>query len=118
MADTYLLPASGVYKRVTSFQITIFKSVRVCLSTGVLGCALSQLKDLDSPYPCQIFLTQEVKRKFYKLISPGPVLRWLNDNSFYLPHEFPYHLSAVPAYFPPILVTFDHRYGSVIRLLR
>ena len=32
----------------------------------------------------------------YKLISPGSLLRRLNDTSFYLPHEFSSHPPKAP----------------------
>ena len=50
----------------------------------------------------------------YKLISPGDLLRRLNDTSFYLPHDSPSHPPAAPF---PVLVAFSYQDGSVIGLL-
>ena len=50
----------------------------------------------------------------YKLISPGSLLRRLNDTSFYLPHDSPSHPPAAPFL---VFNAFGCQDGSVIGLL-
>lgn len=69
VADTYLF--SGAYGRVTSFLISIVESFRVCLSTGVLGCALTRSGEPVRPYPCRLFPFQGVDRRLQAYIPGG-----------------------------------------------
>ena len=57
---TYRSTTVGDMKGLLRSCYPLFESFRVCLSTGVLGCALTQLKEFVRPYPCQIFPAQEV----------------------------------------------------------
>lgn len=57
---TYRPTTVGDMKGLLRSWYPLFEFFRACLSTGVLGCALTQLKEFVRPYPCQIFPTQEV----------------------------------------------------------
>ena len=107
MADAYLLPISGAYKRFYFVpDVHVYESVRACLSTGGLSSALSQSCVLDRLYPCRLFPIQEVVRRLPAAYFPGYDLRWVIDTWFVLPHEFPF-LSALSA-----SVYFIRYYGA------